>query len=170
LDEYIDIRRDSSGLKPLIDFLEYTLQVDLPEAVAEHPVMQSLKQCVNDFCTWSNDIFSFKKEYASRDTYNMVIIVMKTKGLELQSAIDYVGDMCLQSMRSFCEYEKQLPSWGPGIDKDVARYMKGLQNWLIACLHWSYISGRYFGRKGSEVKKTLTVELLPARVEGDIKP
>jgi alpha-muurolene/germacrene-A/gamma-muurolene/(+)-delta-cadinol synthase len=52
--EYIDIRRDSSGLKPLIDFLEYTLDIDLPDFVIEDPIMSSLKQCVNDFCTWSN--------------------------------------------------------------------------------------------------------------------
>lgn len=52
--EYIDIRRDSSGLKPLIDLFEYTLHIDLPECVVDDPVMRSLKQCVNDFCTWSN--------------------------------------------------------------------------------------------------------------------
>ena len=53
-EEYIDIRRDSSGLKPLMDFLEYTLDIDLPDYVIEDPVIRSLKQCVNDFCTWSN--------------------------------------------------------------------------------------------------------------------
>lgn len=54
LEEYIDIRRDSSGLKPLIDFLEYTLEVNIPDEVMEHPVMEALKQNVNDFCTWTN--------------------------------------------------------------------------------------------------------------------
>jgi alpha-muurolene/germacrene-A/gamma-muurolene/(+)-delta-cadinol synthase len=52
--DYIDIRRDSSGLKPLMDLLEYTLHMDLPDCVIEDPCMMSLKQCVNDFCTWSN--------------------------------------------------------------------------------------------------------------------
>ena len=54
LEEYIDIRRDSSGMKPLIDILEYTLQIDLPDKIINHPKMISLKECVNDFCTWSN--------------------------------------------------------------------------------------------------------------------
>ena len=52
--KYIDIRRDSSGLKPLMDLLEYTLHIDLPDYVIEDPVVGLLKQCVNDFCTWSN--------------------------------------------------------------------------------------------------------------------
>ena len=51
---YIDIRRDSSGLKPLMDFLEYTLGIDLPDYVIDNFIMRTLKQCVNDFCTWSN--------------------------------------------------------------------------------------------------------------------
>lgn len=54
LDDYINIRRDSSGLKPLIDFLEHTLEIDLPEEVANNPLMELLKECVNDFATWSN--------------------------------------------------------------------------------------------------------------------
>lgn len=52
--DYIDIRRDSSGLKPLMDFLEFTLHIDLPDYVVEDPIMRSIKQSVNDFCTWSN--------------------------------------------------------------------------------------------------------------------
>jgi len=54
LEAYLQIRRDTSGLKPLIDFLEYTLRIDFPEEVINHPVMQALKNCTNDFATWSN--------------------------------------------------------------------------------------------------------------------
>ncbi|KAF8514883.1 terpenoid synthase [Hysterangium stoloniferum] len=168
LDEYIDIRRNSSGLKPLIDILEYTLQIDLPSDVISHPTMDSLKECVNDFCTWSNDIFSFNKEQACGDTYNMVIILMETHALELQDAVDYVGDMCITTLDKFREYKQDLPKWGTEVDRDVARFIRGLENWLIACLHWSFISGRYFGAQGLVARDTLTVELLPKknRVKG----
>ncbi|KIJ56931.1 hypothetical protein M422DRAFT_238521 [Sphaerobolus stellatus SS14] len=162
LDEYIDIRRDSSGLKPLIDFLEYTLQIDLPEEVVMDPVMQSLKECVNDFATWSNDIFSFNKEQASGDTYNMVVILMKTEELELQDAINRVGEMCFQSLHNFLQYRKLIPSWG-SIDQNVTRFIQGLENWIVACLHWSFLSGRYFGTKGQQIKESLIVELISSR-------
>lgn len=160
LEEYINIRRDSSGLKPLIDFLEYTLQIDLPEEVAIDPVMESLKECVNDFATWSNDIFSFNKEQACGDTYNMVVILTKTQDFSLQQAIDQVGNMCLQVLENFRKYKDVVPSWGPSIDKEVGRYVRGLENWLVACLHWSFLSGRYFGTKGLAIKRSLMVELL----------
>lgn len=54
IEGYIEIRRDSSAFKPLFDFLEYTLRVDFPNEVMEHPIVQSLKECANDFCTWGN--------------------------------------------------------------------------------------------------------------------
>ncbi|KAF8574200.1 terpenoid synthase [Ramaria rubella] len=158
---YINIRRDSSGLKPLIDFLEYTLQIDLPDCVVDDPVMQAMKQCVNDFCTWSNDLFSFNKEQACGDTYNMVIILMKTRALDLQAAVDYVGDMCFKVHNAFCKNQKNLPSWGPEIDRDVARYVRGLESWIVASIHWSFLSGRYFGTKGLQIKDSRIVALRP---------
>lgn len=54
IEEYIDIRRDSSAFKPLFDFLEYTLEIDVPVEIMDHPIVQSLKESANDFCTWAN--------------------------------------------------------------------------------------------------------------------
>lgn len=61
LDSYINIRRNTSGLKPLIDFLEYTLQINLPDEVITHPILEALKLCTNDFVTWSNVRTSFPR-------------------------------------------------------------------------------------------------------------
>jgi len=170
LQVYIDIRRDSSGLKPLMDFLEYTLDINLPDCVINNFTIRTLKQCVNDFCTWSNDLFSFNKEQASGDTYNMVVILMKVESLALQEAVDHVGDMCCAVLDTFQKYRSNVPKWGPQIDKDVDRYIGGLESWLVACLHWSFLSGRYFGQKGLQIKKTGVVELLPSRqVLKDVK-
>jgi len=168
--DYIDIRRDSSGLKPLMDFLEYTLHIDLPDCVVEDPFIRSLKQSVNDFCTWSNDIFSFNKEQACGETYNTVIILMKVEGRSLQDAVGCAGDMCFKALDTFRESRRSLPTWGLEIDRDVDRYVRSLEGWLTANLHWSFMSGRYFGAKGPEIKKTRIVELIrPRPVMRDIK-
>lgn len=93
----------------------------------------------------------------------MVVILMKTQDLQLQEAIDTVGEMCIQSLNKFLKYKAMLPSWDARIDEDVSRFIRGLENWLIACLHWSFLSGRYFGEKGQEIKTSLTVGLLPPK-------
>lgn len=54
LESYIDIRRDTSGCKPVFDLTEYALRIDLPDAVVNHPVIKALNQGTNDLVTWSN--------------------------------------------------------------------------------------------------------------------
>lgn len=95
----------------------------------------------------------------------MVIIFMKQNNMELQQAIDVVGEMCFEALENFQSHKRKLPSWGRSVDEQVARYIRGLENWLIACLHWSYMSGRYFGTSGLKIKETRIVTLLlPQRI------
>jgi hypothetical protein len=54
LESYIDIRRDTSGCKPVFDLIEYALDIDLPEFVVTHPIIKALNQGTNDLVTWSN--------------------------------------------------------------------------------------------------------------------
>jgi len=94
----------------------------------------------------------------------MIPVVMHQYGLELQPAVDFVGEMCKRSIDRFVEAQKALPSWGEKIDKDVQVYVQGLADWIVGSLHWSFETERYFGKKGMEVKRTRVVELLPKRV------
>lgn len=54
LESYIDMRRDTSGCKPVFDLIEYALRIDLPDSVVENPVIRALNQSSNDLVTWSN--------------------------------------------------------------------------------------------------------------------
>lgn len=93
----------------------------------------------------------------------MIVVVMKQEGLDLQSAVDFVGELCQQSIDRFVEERANLPSWGSEIDRQVDIYVDGLADWIVGSLHWSFESERYFGKTGLEVKKTKVVNLLPRR-------
>lgn len=54
VEEYINVRRDTSGCKPVFDLIEYALRIDLPDDVVNHPVIKALNQGTNDLVTWSN--------------------------------------------------------------------------------------------------------------------
>ncbi|KAJ8522361.1 hypothetical protein ONZ45_g1052 [Pleurotus djamor] len=155
LESYIDVRRDTSGCKPVFDLIEYAMGFDLPEIVVTDPVIKALNQGTNDLVTWSNDIFSYNVEQARGDTHNMVVILMKYHGHTLQSAIDHVGELCRQTIDAFSENRKKIPSWGPEIDKMAQAYVQGLQDWITG----------YFGTNGADVKKTRLVKLLPPQAE-----
>ena len=93
----------------------------------------------------------------------MIPVVMHQEGVDLQTAVEFVGNMCKQSIDRFNEDRARLPSWGPKIDHDVSIYVDGLANWIVGSLHWSFETERYFGKTGRQVKKTRTVELAPLR-------
>ena len=61
----------------------------------------------------------------------MVSVVMQEKGLDLQQAMDLIGDYCKGCLDRFESDRQKLPSWGPEVDKMVAQYVDGLQNWIV---------------------------------------
>ena len=54
IESYIDLRRDTSGCKPVFDLIEYALDIELPEYVANDPIIKALNEGSNDLVTWSN--------------------------------------------------------------------------------------------------------------------
>ena len=114
----------------------------------------------------TQDIFSYRKEGARDDTHNMIPIVMRTRGLKLQDAVDFVGELCNLSILRFFEAKRKMPSYDHGghIDRQVAHYVRGLEDWMVGSLHWSFESGRYFGKEGRGIKKSRVVRLAQ---EGD---
>ena len=60
----------------------------------------------------------------------MIPVVMNEQGLDLQSAVDFVGQLCKQSIDRFIYDRSRLPSWGEKIDRDVAIYVNGLADWI----------------------------------------
>ena len=96
----------------------------------------------------------------------MIVVVMAQEGVDLQSAIDFVGSMCEQSINRFVANRANLPSWGAEINEQVAIYVDGLADWIVGSLHWSFESERYFGKAGLEVKSTRAVNLLPRSPHG----
>lgn len=93
----------------------------------------------------------------------MIPVVMNERGLDLQSAVNFVGDMCKQSIDQFTDDKNNLPTFGPTIDKDVQVYVDGLANWISGSLHWSFESERYFGKNGKDIKAQRVVKLIPSR-------
>ncbi|KAI1797175.1 terpenoid synthase [Ganoderma leucocontextum] len=162
LEEYIALRADTSGCKPCFALIEYAAGIDLPDEVVAHPVIRALEDAANAHISWSNDLFSYNVEQARGDTHNMVQVVMHRHNLPLQAAVDYVGDLTNSSILRFEQDRRNLPSWGEKIDRDVALYVQGLQDWMVGALHWSFSdSARYFGSDGALVKQSRIVILRP---------
>lgn len=65
----------------------------------------------------------------------MIAVVMNQEGIDLQSAVNFVSDLCKQSIDRFNDERENLPSWGPAIDRDIGVYVDGLAMWIVGSLH-----------------------------------
>ncbi|KAG2129186.1 isoprenoid synthase domain-containing protein [Suillus bovinus] len=141
---------------------EYLELISLTEVIS-HPVVVALQDATNDHMVWSNDIFSYNMEQSRGDVHwhNMVAVLMHERGLDLQGAIDYAGQMCQDAIQRFEYNRAMLPSWGAEVDRQVDIYVQGLQNIIVGPLHWQSKSARYFGKDGHAVKWDRVVKLLP---------
>ena len=89
---------------------------------------------------------------------------MHQNNVDRQEAIEQAGELWRKTLDWYFECHKAVPSWGEEVDRAVAQYIQGLDDWIIANAEWSFETERYFGKEGHTVKKTRMVALLPQRV------
>ncbi|KAG1820887.1 isoprenoid synthase domain-containing protein [Suillus subaureus] len=154
-----------SGIKPCFALIEFVAGIDLPDEVMSHPVVKALEDATNDHVACNDDILSYNKEQSRGDEHweNIVAVLMHDRGLDLHSAMDHAGQMCKDAIQHFEFNCTILPSWGEDVDRQVAIYIEGLQNWMIGSLHWHFVSARYFGKDRHAVKLDRIVKLLPKK-------
>ncbi|KAG2047362.1 terpene synthase [Suillus hirtellus] len=159
LESCIALRRDTGGLKPSFNLIEFAARIDLPDEVVSHPVVKALEDAANDHVCWHNDILSYNKEQSCGHApwENIVPVIMHEQGLDLQGAMDYAGQMCKDAIQRFDSNRAILPSWGKEVDRQVAIYIKGLQHWMVGSLRWHFDCVRY------AVPPDRIIKLLPKR-------
>ncbi|KEP51734.1 terpene synthase family, metal-binding domain protein [Rhizoctonia solani 123E] len=160
IEEYIQLRRDTSAMKIAWAVLEYSLDMDLPDEVLNHPIVKELADAGNDILTWANDIYSFPIEFARGDTHNFVCVAMEHNKLSLEDAIEYVNQLTRKRLDEYVEIKAKLPSFGPGIDEQVAQYLLGIEYCVQGFIDWTFVTPRYFGDEAAKVKETGIVNLM----------
>ncbi|KAF8952443.1 terpenoid synthase [Flammula alnicola] len=160
IDTYFPNRRENVGARPA--FVINELDLDLPDEVFYHPVIQEICYCIAELIAIDNDITSYNKEQATgNDRHNVVTIAMHEFNVDLDDAIKWAVSYHAEVVTKFLDGLKRVPSWGPEIDPQIKQYIRGLENWPRANDCWNFESQRYFGSKGLEIQKTRLVPLLP---------
>ncbi|KAI0077885.1 terpenoid synthase [Panus rudis PR-1116 ss-1] len=161
---YEALRRENSAVRFCFGLFGYVLGLDLPDYIFNDPVMMSMHLAAVDTVCWSNDLYSYNMEQAMGHTGNNILtVLMKEKGLDLQGAADYVGEYFKVLIDRFLDGKAKLPSWGPEMDATVSQYIMAMESWIIGNLEWSFATQRYFGTQRQAIRETLTVELYPKK-------
>ncbi|KAI5122525.1 hypothetical protein M0805_005252 [Coniferiporia weirii] len=160
LEEYVHHRRENGGVRPCFDLFEYAFNVALPDEVFEDPAFMRAYFAAVDMIGWSNDAYSYAAELArGLEGNNSLTILMRTKGLSLNEAMDYVEVQFKEFMDTFISSKAEIRSYGPEVDAAIRSYIFGMEQWVIGNIMWSFDTQRYFGTEHEEVKRTRVVRL-----------
>ena len=90
---------------------------------------------------------------------------MKHKGYTLQQAADHVGEVFTGLVGRLVQARQNFPRFGQEIDSAVSKYIDAVEVWVVGFIDWSFVTDRYFGQMGEEVKKTRIVKLFSRKSE-----
>ncbi|KAI0664549.1 terpenoid synthase [Cubamyces menziesii] len=151
--KYMLQRRLDVGTDPCYAIAE--LRYGLPPEVFNHPLLQEASACVTVLVILDNDLASYRKEYAFGDVHNIIPVVMREKGLDLNGAVEWLAAEHTNVAGRFCALWKELATLEFGsaeLDDAFGAYVHHLANWPRANVCWSFEGGRYFGGDGGRVK------------------
>jgi hypothetical protein len=83
-----------------------------------------------------------QKEQADGDYQNLVCIIMEERNLGLQGAMDKITEMMKERVDTYVALKQKIPSFGPVIDNELARYLTGLENYVQGTIVWYCMSPR----------------------------
>ncbi|TCD60657.1 terpene cyclase [Steccherinum ochraceum] len=161
VEDFILLRRRTIGGEIVEAMVEYSLDIKIPEWVWDHPILVGMSHAVIDVMTWPNDLISFNKEQSDNDYQNLVVCVMLQHNTDLQGAVDIVTKMLAQRVADYANLKKQLPSFGPEIDGELARYLTALEQYTQGTVVWYYDSPRYFRGIDLSNKHDLIIPVYP---------
>ncbi|KXN91677.1 Linoleate 10R-lipoxygenase COP4 [Leucoagaricus sp. SymC.cos] len=166
MQEYIPLRRNNSAVLLCLSLVEYTLGIDLPDDIYEHPVFLRAYWAACDHVCWANDVYSYNVEQSKGHTGNNVVtVLMKDRNIGLQEACDYIGVRCREFMNNYLSACDELRATVSG---DASRFVEAIGSWIIGNLEWSFESPRYFGHEHDEIKQTLTLTLRPSEMPEEV--
>ncbi|KAF8268461.1 terpenoid synthase [Lactarius quietus] len=169
VEDYLKLTRLTTAGYP--SFFPAEAGLSIPDEVMEHPALHSILSFAAESLVLTNDMYSYNIEQASgHGGHNIVTVIMNEKGVDLDGALNWLGEYHGQVLSNFQEQYRMLPSWGLAVDADVKSFVERLGYWIRAIDCWSLETERYFGTKGPEIKEHRRVTLLPKVKEPDVTP
>ena len=160
--EYIEMRRKVGGAPWSAGLVEIAVGAEVPAAVAATRPLEVLRDTFSDGVHLRNDLFSYQREVEDEgENANCVLVFERFLGVPTQKAADLTNEVLTSRLQQFentalVEVPALCVEYGltPGQCLDVAKYVKGLQDWQSGGHEWHMRSSRYMnggGDKSTEI-------------------
>ncbi|WP_308295523.1 isoafricanol synthase [Streptomyces sp. MUM 178J] len=149
LERFLEVRRDSIGVQPCLDFTERCGGYSLPDELYGMPPLPDLREITADVVIFVNDIVSLSKELAAGDVNNSVIIRTAQRGCTTAEAIEHIAALANARAARFAQLAASLPrrlsrrSVPAEVRGHVEHYVEGMGHLMAGNLAWSLATSRY---------------------------
>ncbi|KAH7334106.1 isoprenoid synthase domain-containing protein [Rhizoctonia solani] len=139
LDECIELRRGTLGTDFWAATFQYADGLDLPDQVVNHQTLSEFSNAAADLSNMLEDIYSSIRPGGGQGTYsiNIVSAVMHHNRLDCNDAIKLLDPLIRRRMEEYQDLKAKLPSFGPGLDDQVAKYVQSADRNIVAMVEWA---------------------------------
>lgn len=149
--EYIEMRRLVGGAPWSADLVEHAVGIELPSEIADTRPLRVLKDTFSDGVHLRNDLFSYQREVEDEgELSNCVLVFQRFLNTDAQQAADLTNELLTSRLQQFentalLEVPALCAERGvsPSLSQDIAKYVKGLQDWQAGGHEWHKRSSRY---------------------------
>lgn len=136
--KYMAHRIHSISVTPLFTFVEYACNLQIPGYIFKHASIRELERVGVELQMLTNDCVSYHRERALGCPHN-IIHWCRHHGLTEQAAYNTVHGMMRQRYKDWYLALAEMPTWGEELDRQLQRYIKGIQDVALANAHWRYV-------------------------------
>lgn len=152
--EYIEMRRRVGGAPWSANLVEHAVGGEVPAEIAATRPMLVLRDTFADGVHLRNDLFSYQREVEQEgENANCVLVLKQFLGVDTQAAANLTNDLLTSRVQQFentaiLEVPPLLDhhQLGPLARANVAKYVRGLQDWQSGGHEWHMRSSRYMNR------------------------
>ncbi len=145
LEDYLELRRRTITLLPMLDILECTGHAPLVEDVSVDARLTELRWAVADVAGWANDLASAADDEAAGQD-NLVSILARQDGCSTAAARRRAAAMIEERRTGFrttaaaLRAERRLPQ---DRSEKLRRYVDLVERFMAATLHWLAVTERF---------------------------
>ncbi|MDY7088800.1 MAG: terpene synthase family protein [Actinomycetota bacterium] len=146
IEEFVRLRREEGAAKPTIDLIEVAARADLPGEFRAAPPWQELRDICADVLTWTNDLYSYRKERDEGRHFNLVEVLSQRMDLPEEEARARVVAMTDDKVQEFIAKAaalrrgRALALLPEDVRAGVLRCITGMESWMQGQYEWFTIT------------------------------
>jgi hypothetical protein len=138
---YMSQRSEFGYMDIALGIIDYVDDVFLPNTMYYNSPMQKLLQGTANVACWHNDIYSFQKELANEEKYNLVIIIGKEMGNSYNKAAELVNQMVLNELEAIHHAITDLRVLSQNNNEITTSQKIAIEQYILGCT--SFISSSH---------------------------